>query len=299
MERRSLLGSEFALAMVVLVWGVNFPILKAVLAVMHPHTVNALRYVVSALVIGIIYHMEVRRLGLSFFEPLRERGVQIVLLALLGYVLYQLAFILGLDRTTAGNAALIMASAPLWTAVTGFIFRTEALRIKSWAGLVLSLLGTLVVVTGGEGGIAIGGGSLVGNLFVLAASVCWGSFTAFSKPVSKSLSPLAVTFFGLMVAVPLLGGVAIIYAEPIDWDLITPAVWAAILFSGGLSTGLAYVVWNIAVRQAGASQTAVWGNLVPLTAVAASALLLGETITALQITGGALILGGLFVMRVR
>jgi drug/metabolite transporter (DMT)-like permease len=299
MERRSLLGSEFALAMVVLVWGVNFPILKAVLAVMHPHTVNALRYVVSALVIGIIYHVEVRRLGLSFFEPLRERGVQIVLLALLGYVLYQLAFILGLDRTTAGNAALIMASAPLWTAVTGFIFRTEALRIKSWAGLVLSLLGTLVVVTGGEGGIAIGGGSLVGNLFVLAASVCWGSFTAFSKPVSKSLSPLAVTFFGLMVAVPLLGGVAIIYAEPIDWDLITPAVWAAILFSGGLSTGLAYVVWNIAVRQAGASQTAVWGNLVPLTAVAASALLLGETITALQITGGALILGGLFVMRVR
>jgi drug/metabolite transporter (DMT)-like permease len=299
MPRRNPFGTEFALAMVVLIWGANFPVLKAALDVMHPHVINAFRFIISAVVLGALYAASLNRLGHGFWAPLRANGTQIFFLGMLGFVLYQFCFILGIDLTTASDAALIMGSAPLWTAVTGFLFKTETLYRRMWWAMLMSVIGTVVVVIGGAGAIGMGGGNLAGNMLVLAAAMFWGAYTAFNKPLSRTVSPLATTFFGLMIALPLLLGLGLGHLHTVEWPRVNAWVWLAILFSGGLSTGLAYVMWNLAVKNTGASQTAVWGNLVPLLAVAGSALFLREVITPLQMLGGALILGGLFAMRRR
>ena len=72
---------------------------------------------------------------------------------------------------------------------------------------------------------------------------------------------------------------------------------AAILYSGGLSVGIAVVIWNFAVSRVGATHTAVYGNLVPLVALTGSFLLLNERVTVLQLMGGTLIISGLLLMR--
>lgn len=289
--------AEGALLFTILVWGLNFPVVKAVLDIMHPHVLNALRFVVSAVVLGVAYVLHRRRRQLPLWQPLREHPAQIGALGILGFVLYQFSFIIGLNLTTAGNAALIMASSPLWTAVIGRAFKTEHLIGASWFALMIALIGTFVVVLGGADEIDFGSNTFVGNLIMLLAAVFWGAYTAFSKPVLSYLSATGLTFLSLLFALPFLFGIAVPFYAETNWSEVRLLHWAAILFSGGLSTGIAITIWNSAVSTVGASDTAVYGNLVPLVALGFSFLLLGEQIYLAQIAGGTLVIGGLLLMR--
>ena len=296
MSRPAAYKNDALLLFVVLVWGINFPILKAALAVMHPHAINVFRFLVSAVVLGGLYVVRSDTWSAGFFAPLRTHALQIVTLGLLGYVLYQISFIVGVDHTTSGSAALIMAASPLWTALLSRIAGYELLSKQAWLGLTISLIGTGLVVAAGAGDVNFGG-SLFGNLLMLLAAVLWGAYTAFNKTVVHDVSPTGATFFGILVALPFLFGVGVPYFDTVPWEQVDLWVWGAILFSGGFSTGLAVAIWNTAVKNVGASNTAVYGNLVPLVALLGGVLLLDEAITWAQIAGGTLIIGGLLVMR--
>lgn len=288
--------NDLALLFVVLVWGVNFPVLKAALAVMHPHVINIFRFAVSAAVLGGIYATRDDTWSTGFFAPLRTHIRQIVLLGLLGYVIYQVSFIVGVNHTTAGSAALIMAATPLWTAVISRIAGYEQLGYLAWTGLVISLIGTALVVAAGAENAALSG-SLGGNLLMLLASVLWGAYTALNKTVVHDVSPTGATFFGIVVALPFLVGIGVPYLDTVAWPEVGLWVWGAIIFSGGLSTGLAFAIWNTAVKNVGASNTAVYNNLVPFIALIGGALFLDEPVAWIQLIGGTLIIGGLLVMR--
>lgn len=294
---RSSWKNDLLLLAVILVWGLNFPVVKGVLEIMPPHVLNAFRFVVSVSVLGALYAFQRRRELSSFFAPLRELLWPIVGLGMLGFVFYQACFIIGLSLTTAGNAALIMASAPLWTAVTGYFLRLERLDASSWLALVVVFAGAAVIVIGGGKAVTFDSETFLGNVIMLGASLCWGIYTALSRPVLRRISATGLSFLSLLFALPILFTLAIPNFGQVDWGQVTPWTWVAIIYSGGLSTGLAVAIWNRAVHQAGASQTAVYGNLVPVAALISSALLLGERITVVQVVGGVLILGGLLYMR--
>jgi len=297
MSRTTDRKNDLALLFTILVWGFNFPVIKATLAVMHPHAMNVFRLSVSALALGILHYARQRHREETFFAPLRTHGWQIIGLGLLGYLCYQFCFIVGVNNTTAGSAALIMASSPLWTAVFGHVFRFDVLRRTAWVGLLITLAGAAVIVGGGARAIDFGDASFFGNLLMLAGAVFWGAYTAFSKPLSRHITPLGITFLGLLFALPFLYALGLPYMSTIQWGNVDGWVWSAILFSGGLSTGIAIVLWNQAVKHVGPALTAVFGNLVPVVALFSGMWLLDETVTPVQLAGGALILGGLFVIR--
>jgi len=289
--------SDASLLLVVLIWGCNFPILKWALAAMHPMAVNIFRFSVSAAVLGGLYAWSRRGTTGGFFTPMRTHGRTIAVLGIVGYVIYQICFIVGIYSTTAGSAALIMASAPLWTALWGRLFGYEVLQVPAWGGLLLSLTGTICVVAAGSERIAISAGSLFGNGMMLLAAMLWGGYTAYNKSVVHDVTPTAATFFGILVALPFLVGIGTPYLPAVDWAAVDAWVWTAIVFSGGLSTGIAFVIWNTAVKQVGPSNTAVYNNLVPFVALLGGYLFLNETVNLLQLAGGTLIIGGLLLVR--
>lgn len=289
--------TETGLLFTVLVWGINFPILKSALGVMHPHVVNAFRFAISASVLGAVYMIQQRQNGITLKETVRRHGKQIVALGMLGYILYQLSFILGISNTFAGNAALIMSSAPLWTASIGHLAGSERLNGGAWVGLAICLTGTAVIVFGGSQAIDFASSSFAGNLLMLLAAAMWGAYTAFSKPVLKHLQPSTLAFLGLATALPFLLSLSIPYWEEVVWSHVDAWVWLAILFSGSLSTGITIIIWNSAIKKVGAAQTAAYNNLVPFVAVLASFLILDEHIAVVQVLGGGLIIGGLILMR--
>lgn len=294
---RTDLKSDLSLLFVVLVWGINFVVLKAALDAMPPHALNVFRFTVSVLVLGALYAARQRREGEPFAAPLRRYVWPIAGLGLLSFFFYQLCFIIGVDHTTAGNAALIMASAPLWTAVFGHVLRLDFINGAAWLGLGVTFAGAAVIVVGGAKAIDFSNATFFGNVMMLGGAVLWGAYTALTKPMAKRVSPIGLSFLGLVFAFPLLVGVGVLDFDEVAWAQIDAWVWVAIVFSGGLSTGLAVALWNAAIKQVGPSQTAAYGNLVPVVALVSGVLFLGESVTIIQLLGGALILGGLFLTR--
>lgn len=297
MKQSATWKSDATLVLAVLIWGLNFPILKAALAVMHPHVINVFRFTISTGVLAVIYLYWQRGRETSFWHPVQALGWKIIALGLLGTVLYQFFFIIGVNSTAAGTAALIMASAPVWTAVLGALFRTELLRPLAWVGLAGSLLGTAVVVIGGSSAINLAPGALFGNLMMLGAALFWGMYTAFTRPALRVVSPIGLSFFSLVAGLPVLIAIGIPFFNTVEWHKIDLWVWLAIIYSGGLSTGIAIALWNAAVHAVGPSHTAAYNNLVPFAALFASYLILGEPVTWIQVVGGATIVAGLVVMR--
>lgn len=289
--------AEAALLFVVTVWGVNYPLLKSVLEVVHPHLINSFRFSISMLVLGGIYIYRRRRQGLSVWEPLRKYPLRIAGSGIIGFIVYQFCFIHGIHRTTAGNAALIMTSVPLWTACIGAALRTERIRGGAWFALLFVLGGAMTIVVGSAGTISFESGIFFGNVLMLCAAFSMGCYTAINKPMLRHVSATGLTSLGLMFALPVLIGMGLPEIARTDWSLVTPKHWAIIAYSGGLSTGLVLALWNNAVNHVGASHTAAYGNLVPLTALSASYLLLGETVKPVQIIGGATVIGGLLILR--
>ena len=288
MDSSSPYRHDAALLLVVLIWGVNFPVLKAALGAIHPHVINVFRFIISAGTLGALYAAQRDTWDAGFFAPLRTHARQIVTLGLI-------SFIIGIDHTAAGSAALIMASAPLWTAILSRVAGYERLGYVAWLGLLISLVGTgLVIAAGADATLS---GSLFGNLLMLLAAMLWGAYTAFNKTVVHDVSPTGATFFGILVALPFLAAIGLPYIDTVDWSAVNGWVWGAIVFSGGLSTGIAFAIWNTAVKAVGASNTAVYSNLVPLVALLGGLVVLDESITWPQMVGGGLIIGGLFVMR--
>jgi drug/metabolite transporter (DMT)-like permease len=297
MPRPSDLKYDLALLGTVLVWGINFAVVKAVLVVMSPHAMNLFRLSVSAVALGILYVMQQRKSGEPFWAPVQQFGGRLFALGLLGFLFYQLCFIIGVDHTTAGSAALIMASSPLWTALLGHVFGFDKVPRAAWIGLFTTLVGAVVIVLGSSKAIDFSNDAFLGNMLMMLAALLWGAYTAFSKPVSRDATPVSISFLGLLFALPFLIALGLPTLDEVAWDQVNYWVWIAIFFSGGLSTGLAVAVWNTAIKEVGPSQTAVYGNLVPGIALISGYLLRGETVTWVQGGGGVLILGGLLLMR--
>ena len=288
--------AEIGLLFVVAVWGVNFAVIKVPLEVIPPFTVNTIRFAVSIVVLTGLHVAQSRRQGRSPLHDLRQFPVAVLLLGLLGHVVYQSGFILGVDRVTAGGAALLIASNPIWTSVVGHARGIDRLTAGAWAGLGVSLVGVLVVVVAQANGRI--DGDPLGVAMMLVAAASWGLTTVFTRPLlDAGATPLSLTVTGLWVAFPVLAGLGLWTAGEAEWSRVGSVEIAALVYSGGLSVGVAYWIWNNAVKQVGPSLTAAFSNLVPFVGVGAGVLLLGESIQPLEILGGVLIVGGLVVMR--
>ena len=291
-------ASDAGLLAVVLVWGVNFAVIKVPLEVAPPYTVNLLRFVVSAAVLGALHAHDARRRGVAPWATFDAGGWRVVGLGLLGILVYQVGFIVGISRVSSGMGALLIATSPAWTAVTAHVLRLERLLGLGWAGFGVSLVGVGLVIAGNPG--AGFGGQASGVALMLGAALAWGVYTALSRPLlARGASPLGLTFWGIVVSFPGLALLAAPELGAVEWGRVdAPVVWA-LLFSGGLSTGLAYAIWNASVLKVGSSRTAAVSNLVPFIGVVAGVVLQGDRVTALQVAGGALIVAGVVVVRRR
>jgi drug/metabolite transporter (DMT)-like permease len=217
--------------------------------------------------------------------------------SVLNGLLYLLIFVKGISLTTAGNVALIMASLPMWTAVLSCLFLSERLPLLNWIGLTVTLAGTVIVTTHSGKQIDLGGQFLFGNLTILAATITWSSATVVSRTLMQNITPLQLAAISCVLTTPV--HLTLTWRQLPDeipklqdWLLL-----ACLIYSGVLSTGIAYATWNAGVRMVGASHAAVYQNVVTLVAVLGGWVFLSEQISAVQVWGGLLTAAGLVLMR--
>lgn len=283
-------GADLALLLVVVIWGLNFTLMKSALAVTDPWAFNLARLAVATLTMALMMRPPADG---AAPPPLPWR--KLVPVGLLGNGVYQCAFVAGLERTTSGSSALLIASAPLWTALFGRLLGIERLSARAAFGLAVAFAGAMLVAIGGGGSLV--DGPLLGNAITLVGAFGWGLYTVLLRPLLREVSPTRLAFWTMLVSMPVH---VVLGAEQAVTLLDAPLwVWGAIVYAGAMSTGVAYVLWNIGVQRVGASQTAVYAFAVPVLAVTLGALVLDEPIFLQQAVGGVAILAGVLLVRRR
>lgn len=290
MERPSELRAHLALLFMVVIWAVNFSVAKVALVEVSPLTFNALRFPLAAALLYVILQSR----G-SIPLPTRAELPRVLTLGLLGNLLYQMFFIFGLHRTTAGNASLLLAGTPIITAVMSSMLGHERIRPRVWFGVIATFGGILLVVIGGRGQIEAGGSTLLGDLLMFGASLAWAFYTVGSRPLVEKYGALPITAWTLWIgsAGLVIAGIGDVLRT--DWSGISAMTWLAVLYAGVLSIGVAYVIWYYGVGRLGNTKTSTYSNIVPVIALAVAWMWLGEVPTAFQLMGTVVILSGVTV----
>jgi drug/metabolite transporter (DMT)-like permease len=279
-----------AVFVTILIWSLNYIFAKAALQYIDPMAFNALRYPIAAAIVVAWWRLKAEPQSLSSRELL-----VILAIGLWGYGVYQIFFIVGLGFTTAGNSALIGATAPLWTAVIGMCMGKDHLTSLGWVGIVLALAGVSAVIMGGQAHISINPHQTLGDLLTLMATLVWASFTVFSK------TPLARHSYARFVAIGVSAGaiLLLIVGWPslgkVQWMSLPWWVYLVILFSGALSNAAAYLMWANAVAKIGPARTAIFLNLTPVITLGLGELTLNEPLAPLQVMGASGVLLGVWL----
>jgi drug/metabolite transporter (DMT)-like permease len=204
-----------------------------------------------------------------------------VLIALLNY---------GLKTVPAGRGALIFASFPLLTLVFAALVGHERVTVAKLAGILLTLLGVGFALGDKVGGA----GSFVGELAILASAATGAICSVLYRPYLRRYPTLPVSAFAMAAA-----AAALLVPAALDDLFVAPThlaagAWGAIVFIG-LSSGVFYVVWLWALKNAAATRVTVFLALSPITATGLGVLLLGEAVTAGMMAGVACVAAGLWV----
>lgn len=277
---------------VALIWAANFSIVKVSLPFIDPMSFNAFRFAISiVLMVGIMVWK-------GGFKPVPWQDVPALFgLGLLGNTAYQLFFIFGLSATHSANAAVMLGTIPVWVALVSHFFFDERMTRFRLIGVSLTFTGIILILTGSGKELHFGSGTLYGDMLTLASAVVFGTYTVLSKDFLKRYPPLQLTVMSMVSG----GGVLVLAAIPnlivLDYAAIPTSAWLGVLYSGVLSVGVAYIIWNYALNQVGAVRTATYQNLVPVLGLIIGYFLMREPLAWLQLAGSFVVIAGIIVTR--
>ena len=281
------LGVEGPLILAAIIIGLNFVAIKVAVETIPPLLVGALRFTIG----GVALLAFVRVMGLGS-RPTRRLLLTTFGIGLIGGTLYNVTLTEGTSMTSASNAALIMATSPVWGMILAAGFGGERLRATSVIGAAVCLVGVVLVLGRGLEG---GGSSLVGDLLVLASAVSFAVYIVLSKAQHAHYPPLTIGAYTIFF-----GGLAIFPFTPLElaswqWESVSAEAWIAVGYMAIASTAFGYGVWQWGVGRIGVGRASVYQYLVTLTGVVSSIVVLGEGFGPIKVLGAVVLLAGVYL----
>jgi len=247
----------------------------------EPITVLFLRFTIAAVVMNLI--MVLRRTSYP-------RGLVLLELILLGAIAYvgeSLAYFLALKMASAGLVALLLYIYPaLVTALSAIFLKEHLTRVKILA-LFIALSGTALTLR------ISGGGNLIGILLGIAAAVDYAIYILLGSRIVRRSGSMASTTVIITSTAGVYVGIVAIHGTTYP---TTSTGWIAIIAIALISTVLAFVTFFAGLKRIGPTTTSTLSTFEPIVAVVLAAIVLGETISPIQILGGILILAAVVLL---
>ncbi|MBE3286191.1 O-acetylserine/cysteine exporter [Enterobacter cloacae complex sp. P31C] len=274
--------------LVVVVWGLNFVVIKLGLHNMPPLMLAGLRFMLVAFP--------------ALFFVARPK---IPLKLLLGYGLTisfgQFAFLFCAIKfgMPAGLASLVLQAQAFFTIILGAFVFGERLQGKQLAGSALAVFGVLVLIEASLNGQDV---ALLGFMLTLAAGLSWACGNIFNKLImqheARPQVMSLVVWSALIPIIPflaasfILDGPEVMLNSLVDIDLTTIL---SLIYLAFVATIVGYGIWGSLLGRYETWRVAPLSLLVPVVGLASAAILLDETLSVLQLLGAVLIMAGLYI----
>jgi drug/metabolite transporter (DMT)-like permease len=280
------------LATVPLIWGFNFVALK-ILYKGYGFTVPGLlsvRYILMVpMLLGLVLLAE-RNLHIR-----REHWRHLAIFSFFTVGIYQFLFAKAIEWTSAGESALLISSAPIFTFLITTLLGHERFSKMGLVGVVCGFIGISLVIFGGNGTASIPATHIKGDLVMMAAAILWSAYAIFSKPLLKHYSPLKVTAWAHTLGAIMIIPIGFTQALQVDWLHLAPVGWLCTLYFAWLAGVYGFVVWYRGVRVIGSSKTMLFQYCVPPVALVVGYFVLKEAPSLLQTLGVIATLSGVYV----
>jgi drug/metabolite transporter (DMT)-like permease len=271
-----------------LIWGLSFISSKTILnAGVPPLTMVALRFLLTSAILGALLRLREPRGRVP-----ANAGLALVASGLVGVTLYFFFESRGIRLTSASHSSLIIATIPVFTVAAESLLYGTRIRWLAAVGIALSVAGTFLLVRG-----SVAAGTLVGDLFMFGACLAWVAYNMLSRDLHRTMSDLAITAGQAIVGTAALALLAL--TEHRFWVALTLPVVLHLVFLAVFSSAIGNFLYVYALSRLGPSVVTPFLNLVPVVSAVGGTVLLGERLDAWQIAGGAVIVAGVLLVRLR
>lgn len=283
-----------------LIWGSSFLFIRIGVQHVPPFQLVFVRTAIAAIGLNVVVLLRGKRLPTD-----RRRIADLIFLGIVNTVFPFALITWGETHIESGLASVLQGTTVLFTMVIAhFAFADERITLRKIAGLVIGFLGVAVLAgrsgephTGSDGALY-----LLGQLAIVAASLCYAIGGAFSrKTMQHRLEPIVVAAGAMTVAAVITG--TITYASPsvggpppVDLSHLEPAGLGAILALGLVNTFVAYLIFYSLLAAMGAARTSMITYVIPVVGLVLGAIFLGEVVDMRLILGAAMIVGSIGIV---
>jgi drug/metabolite transporter (DMT)-like permease len=217
-------------------------------------------------------------------------------MGLIGFAVYNTLIYTAGHYATAINMALFGSTVnPIVAALLGAWLVNEKLHWKNITGIVLCIIGTLYLLTKGDIHNILSLQFGKGDLWMIGAGICFGSYNVFvkKKPAGISNKSFLLCLF-IIGAILLLPGALyeMNYVQPVIYN--THLLWVVLYIGIGNST-ISYLIWNNAIQKIGAGKASLFLTLGPILSSIEAVLFLNESFNQAQIISGIIIISGIVI----
>ncbi|MBQ9498192.1 MAG: DMT family transporter [Selenomonadaceae bacterium] len=271
-----------ALAVIWLIWGLNWVIMKTANTYFPPILFVTWRFGTGALILlAVAYWRKIPLPDKKFLPWIFLTGVLMI-------VLNNIAAQIGMLSISAGMAAVLNYTAPLWTAILAHFTLNEKLTRLKCFGIFFAILG-LYVLMGLQGVDDLGAAFII----ILGAMVMAVANIIVKLKLSKSNMVQLTTWQMVFGALVLVAYSSLVPQGEIHWCL--PAV-LCVIYNGALASALAFFLWNYVLTHIEASSASIATLVAPIVGVLGGVFILGEPFTVQIVAGIILIFAGILIV---
>ncbi|MDR1855659.1 MAG: DMT family transporter [Desulfovibrio sp.] len=276
----------FLFTLIILIWGLNWAVIKLIVLEITPLWSAAYRCIIAAVVLLVVQ-------GATGNLKLPERrDVRFILLVGVFNIAITAACIaIGVQLVPVGRSVVLGYTTPLWVVPAARIFLNEAVPPRRIAGTAAGMVG-IAILCGMPGEGTLDASVLAGYGIILLSALSWAIAIIGIRAHTWHTTPLQLLFWQLLVPSVLLSALAFAVEGP-PVPPLDPTLLALLAYCGIPATALAYWVMLVINASLPATTTSLGVLATPVVGILGGCLVFGEGVDLPLAIASALILGGI------